>query len=99
MDHGYFEFPFYVIPRYKYSYEFSRMAVSGYKDHTRTPGFNAGILFNDWEPKKLEHDRDIEFWIDPMDIDETNLTLSVANIPLKFMQRWKAIPAGLSRTR
>ena len=27
-----------------------------------------------WEPKKLEHDRDIEFWIDPMDIDETKNT-------------------------
>ena len=57
-----------------------RMTVSGYKDHTRTPGFNAGTLNNDWEPKKLSHDRDIEFFVDPMDIDETNLTLSVANI-------------------
>ena len=61
-----------------------RMTVSGYKDHTRTPGFNTGTLSNDWEPKKLEHDRDIEFWIDPMDIDETNLTLSVANIQNTF---------------
>lgn len=61
-----------------------RMTVSGYKDHTRTPGFNAGTLSNDWEPKKLEFDRDIEFFIDPMDIDETNLTLSVANIQNTF---------------
>ena len=61
-----------------------RMAVTGYKDHTRTPGFNAGTLSNDWEAKKLEHDRDVEFWIDPMDIDETNLTLSVANIQNTF---------------
>ena len=61
-----------------------RMTVSGYKDHTRTAGFNSGTLSNDWEPKKLEHDRDIEFWIDPMDIDETNLTLSVANIQNTF---------------
>ena len=61
-----------------------RMTVSGYKDHTRTPGFNAGTMSNDWEAKKLEHDRDVEFWIDPMDIDETNLTLSVANIQNTF---------------
>lgn len=60
------------------------MAVSGYKDHTRTPGFNSGTLSNDWIPKKLEHDRDIEFFVDPMDIDETNLTLSVANIQNTF---------------
>ena len=68
-----------------------RMSVSGYKDHTRTPGFNTGTLSNDWEPKKLSPDRDIEFWIDPMDIDETNLTLSVANIQNTF-ETEQAIP-------
>lgn len=68
-----------------------RMTVSGYKDHTRTPGFNAGTLTNDWEAKKLAHDRDIETWIDPMDIDETNLTLSVANIQNTF-ETEQAIP-------
>lgn len=68
-----------------------RMTVSGYKDHTRTPGFNSGTMSNDWEPKKLTHDRDIEFWIDPMDIDETNLTLSVANIQNTF-ETEQAIP-------
>lgn len=68
-----------------------RLTVSGYKDHTRTPGFNSGTLSNDWEPKKLEHDRDIEFFVDPMDIDETNLTLSVANIQNTF-ETEQAIP-------
>lgn len=67
------------------------MTVSGYKDHTRTPGFNAGTMSNDWEAKKLEHDRDVEFWIDPLDIDETNLTLSVANIQNTF-ETEQAIP-------
>lgn len=57
-----------------------RMTVSGYKDHSRTPGFNAGTMSNDWEAKKLEHDRDIEFWVDPMDIDETKR----ADFPLKY---------------
>lgn len=68
-----------------------RMTVSGYKDHTRSAGFNSGSMTNDWEPKKLEHDRDIEFWIDPMDMDETNLTLSVANIQNTF-ETEQAIP-------
>lgn len=68
-----------------------RLTVSGYKDHTRTAGFNAGSLSNDWEPKKLEHDRDVEFFIDPMDIDETNLTLSTANIQNTF-ETEQAIP-------
>lgn len=68
-----------------------RMSLSGYKDHSRTPGFNAGTMSNDWEAKKLAHDRDIEFFIDPMDIDETNLTLSVANIQNTF-ETEQAIP-------
>lgn len=68
-----------------------RMTVSGYKDHTRTPGFNAGSMSNDWEAKKLAHDRDIEIFVDPMDIDETDLTLSVANIQNTF-ETEQAIP-------
>lgn len=68
-----------------------RMNVSGYKDHTRTPGFNTGTMSNDWEAKKLEHDRDIEIFVDPMDIDETNLTLSVAHIQNVF-ETEQAIP-------
>ncbi len=67
------------------------ISVSGYKDHTRTIGFNAGTLANNWTPKKLEFDRDIEFFIDPMDIDETNLTLSIANIQNTFEED-QAIP-------
>lgn len=57
------------------------ITVSGYKDHNRqTIGFNSGTISNEWEPKKLEHDRDIEFAIDPMDVDETNLVISIANV-------------------
>lgn len=69
-----------------------RITVSGYKDHNRnTTGFNTGTITNDWEPKKLIHDRDIEFVIDPMDIDETNLVLDVANIQNTF-ETEQAIP-------
>ncbi|MEG1298314.1 MAG: capsid protein [Anaerovoracaceae bacterium] len=69
-----------------------RITVSGYKDHNRQNiGFNAGTLANDWEPKKLMHDRDIEIAIDPMDIDETNLVLEMANIQNVF-ETEQAIP-------
>ncbi len=69
-----------------------RLTLSGYKDHSRsTIGFNAGTISNDWEPKKLAFDRDIEFAIDPMDIDETNLTLAIANIQNTFEDE-QAIP-------
>ena len=69
-----------------------RMSLSGYKDHNRNAmGFNTGTLSNDWEPKKLAHDRDIEIPIDPMDIDETNLVLEIANIQNVF-EKEQAIP-------
>lgn len=69
-----------------------RLTVSGYKDHNRNQmGFNTGSVTNDWEPKKLDHDRDIEIPIDPMDVDETNLTLEMANIQNTFEEE-QAIP-------
>lgn len=69
-----------------------RLTLSGYKDHNRNNiGFNAGTIANDWEPKKLSHDRDIEFALDPMDIDETNLVIEIANIQNVF-ETEQAIP-------
>lgn len=67
------------------------LSVSGYKDHTRGAGFNSGTYSNDYETKSLDHDRDIEFAIDPMDVDETNLVVSVGNIQNRF-ERTQAIP-------
>lgn len=68
-----------------------RMTVSGYKDHTRAAAFNSGNYSNDFETKTLDHDRDIEFVIDPMDVDETNQIVSIANIQTRF-ERKQAIP-------
>lgn len=67
------------------------ITLSGYKTHTRTVGFNAGNLSNTWETKTLSFDRDVEFFIDAMDVDETNLVASVANIQTVFESE-QAIP-------
>lgn len=67
------------------------LSVSGYKDHTRGSSFNAGSFTQNYETKTLDHDRDIEFTIDPMDVDESNLTASVANIQKRF-DTTQAIP-------
>ena len=67
------------------------ITTTGYKDHTRTGAFQAGTLTNEWEPKTLSHDRDVEFFIDSMDVDETNLALSIANITNVF-ETEQAIP-------
>lgn len=68
------------------------LSVSGYKDHSRSSmSFNAGTYTNDYETKTLDHDRDIEFAIDPMDFDETDTVVSLANIQNRF-ERTQAIP-------
>lgn len=69
-----------------------KIKVSGYKDHNRTSmTFNAGTYSNEFETKTLDHDRDIEFAIDPMDVDETNQIISLANIQARF-EKTQAIP-------
>jgi hypothetical protein len=69
-----------------------KLSVTGYKDHSRTSmGFNAGSYSNDYEVKVLDHDRDIEFAIDPLDVDETNMIVSIANIQKRF-ETTQAIP-------
>lgn len=69
-----------------------RLSVSGYRDHDRsTAGYNSGNYSNDFETKSLDHDRDIEFFVDPMDVDETNQIVSIANIQARF-ERHQAIP-------
>ena len=69
-----------------------KITVSGYKDHNRkTLSFNTGSYGNDFETKTLDYDRDIEFAIDPMDVDETNQIVSLANIQSRF-EKTQAIP-------
>lgn len=68
------------------------LAVSGYKDHTRgSLGFQQGDYSNDFETKTLDHDRSIEFVVDPMDFDETDTIVSLANIQSRF-EKTQAIP-------
>lgn len=67
------------------------LTLTGYKDHTRAGSFNRGSITNTWTPMVLGHDRDVEYFIDPMDVDETNLTVTVANIQEVF-EREHAIP-------
>ena len=68
------------------------LSVSGYKDHSRSSmSFNSGSYNNAFETKTLAHDRDIEFGVDPLDVDETDMILSIGNIQNRF-ERTQAIP-------
>ena len=68
------------------------ITTTGYTDYARTAqGFGAGTLTNAWEAKALAHDRGVEFYIDTMDVEETGLSLAVANITGVFESE-QAIP-------
>jgi hypothetical protein len=68
-----------------------RLDVGGYKEHDRSGGWNRQDITNTWEPKTLVHDRNVQFFVDVMDVDESNLVLSAANVTADFM-RDQAIP-------
>lgn len=65
--------------------------LAGYKDHSRNGGFNRQALKNDFQTFALGFDRDVEFFVDSMDVDESNLALSTVNITNEFEEQ-QAIP-------
>ncbi|MCD8095733.1 MAG: capsid protein [Ruminococcus sp.] len=74
------------------------LSVSGYVDHARgSLGFTQGSYTADYEAKTLDHDRSIEFVVDPMDFDETDTVVSLANIQKRF-ETTQAIPERDSYT-
>ena len=68
------------------TFHFTQMSVSGYKDHSRAGGWNAGSYTQTDVPFTLTHDRDVEFLVDKADVDETNATASILNISRVFEQ-------------
>ncbi|HEM3496826.1 hypothetical protein NKE60_09660 [Streptococcus suis] len=67
------------------SFELPTISVTGYKAHTRSKGYNAGTVSNDKNVYTLGFDRDIEFFVDTADVDETNQEISAANISNTFI--------------
>jgi hypothetical protein len=68
-----------------------KLTLGGFKDHTRGGAYNSTSFGNSFELMTLAHDRDAEFIIDAMDVDETNAILSIANIQNQFEEE-QAIP-------
>lgn len=66
------------------------VALTGYKSHSRNGGFNRGDVTTTNEPYTLSFDRDIEFFVDQADVDESNQAASAANITRVFLQEHAA---------
>lgn len=67
------------------------LELGGFKDHTRNGGFNRQNVKNDYMTKTLSHDRDVEFFVDTEDVDESNLAVAAANLTNTFEEE-HAIP-------
>lgn len=68
------------------SFETTTIETSGYKPHTRDKGFNSGKMENKKQVYTLEFDRDIEFYVDIADEDETDKDLAAARVSATFVQ-------------
>jgi len=67
------------------------LTVGGYKDHVRTGGFNRQDVTKLDLTKTLTFDRDVEFFVDAMDVDESNQVATAANVTNEFLTS-QAIP-------
>lgn len=62
-----------------------RISVGGYTDVDRdVMGNYTRRVDNDYETKTLQHDREFRTLVDPQDVDETNMALTIANITRVF---------------
>jgi len=68
------------------SFTLTTISTSGLKAHGRGKGFNAGSVANDKTVYTMGQDRDIEFYVDRQDVDETNQDLAVANVSKVFIE-------------
>lgn len=67
-----------------------RITVGGFTDVDRDiVGSYTRRADNDYETKTLQHDREFKTLVDPMDVDETNMALSIANITRVFNDEQK----------
>lgn len=62
------------------------LTVGGFKNHSRNGGFNRGDVTVTHEPYTLAFDRDVEFFVDRMDVDESNQAASAANATREFIR-------------
>lgn len=72
------------------SVHFTQMSVSGFKNHSRDGGFNKGTINQKDVDYTIEHDRDVLFAVDKIDVDETNGTASIDNVSQAFVAEQEA---------
>lgn len=67
------------------SFTLKTISTSGLQTHTRGKGFNSGTVTDEKTIYTMGQDRDVEFYLDRQDVDETNQELAMANISNVFI--------------
>lgn len=67
------------------SFTLRTISTSGLQNHTRGKGYNEGTITDSKKVYTMGQDRDVEFYIDRQDVDETNQELAMANISKTFI--------------
>lgn len=73
------------------TFHFTTLKVGGYKQHKLTGGWNRQKFEEEDIPYTVDNDRDVEFFVDKREVDETNRTASIENISNVFTKT-QAIP-------
>lgn len=66
------------------TFHFTSMQVGGYKNHSIEGGWNRQFIEQKDHPYIVEQDRDVEFFVDKREVDESNQTASIQNISNTF---------------
>ncbi|EDO0923453.1 hypothetical protein G4R21_002368 [Listeria monocytogenes] len=69
------------------TFKIQTITTTGLKAHTRNKGYNEGAASNTNKSYTIDFDRDVEFFVDVMDVDETGQALSAANVTKEFNSR------------
>ncbi|EMK3026053.1 hypothetical protein V8V00_003031 [Listeria monocytogenes] len=72
------------------TFKIQTITTTGLKPHTRNKGYNEGSASNENIAYTITFDRDVEFFVDVMDVDETGQALTAANVTKEFNSRHSA---------
>ncbi|HGI6636751.1 TPA: hypothetical protein ACJUI1_001185 [Listeria monocytogenes] len=72
------------------TFKIKTITTTGLKPHTRNKGYNEGSASNENTAYTITFDRDVEFFVDVMDVDETGQALTAANVTKEFNSRHSA---------
>ncbi|ECW1226163.1 hypothetical protein F3W64_15350 [Listeria monocytogenes] len=72
------------------TFKIQTITTTGLKPHTRNKGYNEGSASNENTSYTITFDRDVEFFVDVMDVDETGQALTAANVTKEFNSRHSA---------